>query len=483
MPTVEVEFQLRGGNDLAWSCTDGQILVEGPRGTGKTRTILERLNAYCQKYAGIKILMVRKWQRSLAGSSVQTLRHQVLKNGDGVSYFGGNEVEPASFRYKNGSALVLGGLDDTDKFKSTEYHQIYFNEATEGTEDDWDDLRALLRQNIDIPVRRRIIGDCNPVDRGHWLNRRCESGEITRIVTRLEDNPYYFDDDGNPTKEGEEYLGILDSYKGSRYQRWRLGLWTGTENGCYEAFDRSVHIRPIEPGTYFKTTIIGEDYGSVHLCAVAVISIDQRNRRWVREVWAGSDEEGSDGRPSKVDEVVRQFRVKYSATRGRVDPNQAKLAKLHGFNVAKGGSGGRQGNPRLKRVDDLKVLFYNYEGGVVPTKSQVASNNVPRGPFPDPDSPGLLMVEGAPGIEELAAEIDSYHYIYIDTDRGRMKDIYRVNDDRIAAVEYANEEWEETGNTSYPTSVPQLGRAAAPPVTNSLLSRRKKDSFREWRLH
>lgn len=92
-------------------------------------------------------------------------------------------------------------------------------------------------------------------------------------------------------------------------------------------------------------------------------------------------------------------------------------------------------------------------------------------------------MEGAPGVDALARELESYHYVIKDTERGKVKEVFRLDDDHVAGFEYANEEWEETGNTSYPTAVPQLGRVAPPPVTNSLLSRRKRDSFREWKLH
>lgn len=487
MPTIQLEFELRGGNAEAWSCLDREILVEGPRGTGKTRTILELLNAYCHRYPGIRILIAKKYLRSIGGSVSQTYLKQVVQNGEGITPFGGNEFEPAAFRYKNGSAIVLGGLDDPEKLKSSEYSIIYVNEATELTEEDWDALKALLRQSKDgklIISHPRIIGDCNPTDAGHWLNRRCEAGDVTRIKTRLRDNPHYFIDDETMTEAGEDYInGTLESYKGSRRKRWLDGEWTGVEDACYQMFDPLIHIQPIEPGLHFVDTIIGEDYGNVHLCAVAAVSIDQYNRRWVREVWAGEDVTEDPEKPSRMDLVVKQFKDKYAARRGRVDPNQAKLAKLHGFNIAKGGSGGRAGNPRLKRVDDMALLFYTYEGGRVPTRKQVAQGKIPRGPFAEKDSRGIYLVEGAPGIAELAAEIDQYHFIYIESDLGRKKDVHRENENRIAAVEYANEEWEEgEAPPAFPTSVPSPSGGRSAELKNPFFKKRRSPAS-EWKLH
>ena len=94
------------------------------------------------------------------------------------------------------------------------------------------------------------------------------------------------------------------------------------------------------------------------------------------------------------------------------------------------------------------------------------------------------MVEGAPGIEELANEIDGYHYIYTTTDRGMTKDVYRVNDDRIAAVEYANEEWEEAPVVSLPQSVPSPIARERPKQESPFWERRRaKTRSSEWKMH
>ena len=442
---IVLKLELRGGNRELWEARDREILVEGPRGTGKTRTVLELLHALCQNFPGLVALIVRKYQKTLATSALRTLNEQVLHSGDGVQFYGGSESEPASYRYKNGSRIVTGGMDNPEKVKSSEYDLIYPNEVTELTEDEYESLLPLLRHQVHgkrIIEHQRIISDCNPANSNHWMNQRCNAGKTRRIRTRHLDNPSYFDGDGNATEMGAAYIETLSSLTGPKRERWLKGLWTGTEDAIYPVFDRQVHIRPLEPGLHL-TTIIGEDYGSQHLCAVAALSIDQYNRRWVREVWAGADEQPDVTKPSSIDLVVAQFREKYKATRGRVDPNQAKLALAHGFAVAKGGNGGASGPPRLHRIDMMEPLFYTYEGGRVPTAEQVASLSIPRGPFAEPDSHGIYLVEGGQGIDDLADEIEGYHYVFSDTPKGKTKDVYRVADDRIAAVEYANEEWEE----------------------------------------
>ena len=456
MPTNLIQLELRGGNAEAWRSTDPEILVEGPRGTGKSRTLLEKEYAYAQKYPGIRILIIRKTLRSIAGSVAQTLRQQVIQNGDGVSFFGGNEVEPAAFRFKNGSAIVLGGLDDPEKLKSSEYTRIYVNEATEITADDWQDLKALLRQNLPgTQLKKQITGDCNPGDSGNWLNQACERGEIRRIKTRLQDNPFFFNADGSKTPEGEAYItGILETYQGARRKRWLDGEWTGVSDAVYPMFDRAVHIRPLEPGLYFRATIIGVDYGALHKCSVVAMSVDQFNRRWVREVWGEPDtDEGK-----SLNLTIAQFKERYRTTRGRGDPNQRYLNEQHGFATARAGNGARQ-----HRIDLCEPLFYSYPGGRVPSFNEARRLAVPSGPFAEPDSPGLFLVEGAPGVEDLANELESYHYIIKETDKGKVKEVFRLDDDHVAGFEYANEEWEENPRISFPSSIPNPLAAPKPP--------------------
>ena len=448
MTTETLPAVFRGGNWQLLRAREREILVEGPRGTGKTFTILYLINLLCNALPHFRALIVRKYQRTLSSTCLRTFNEQVVASGQGVSFYGGSESEPAAYRYRNGSRILLAGMDEPDKLKGAEVDIVYVNEAPDISEDEWQSLLPLLRhlhEGKRLIEDQRLVGDCNPANAGHWLNQRCERGQTRRITTKLRDNPAYYDDDGVLTEAGAAYLATLTSLTGPRRERWLEGRWTGTENAIYPSFDRSIHVRPLEPGLYFKATIIGEDYGTEHLCAVAPMSIDQWNRRWVREVWAETDQDQG----KSLNRVVGLFKERYKTHRGRVDPNQAFLAGQHGFSVAKGGNGGAQGPPRLHRIDLMEPLFYTFPGGRVPGPREEGRLVVAQAPFEEGDSPGFFLVEGMPGIDELADEIEGYHYVYTETPRGKAKNVYRTNENRIAAVEYANEEWEE-GAPSYP---------------------------------
>lgn len=467
-----VEFHLRGGNREAYDAREREILVEGPRGTGKTRTILELLNNLCHTYPGLAALIVRKTQRTLASTCLRTFNEQVLTNGDGVSFFGGNETEPASYRYPNGSRIVVGGMDNSEKVKSSEYSIIYVNEATDLTEDDWEALTVLLRQAINGQPglkAQRIIGDCNPSHSGHWLNLRCEAGKTRRIVTVLKDNPFFYNTDGTPTLAGQAYIDTLESLTGPRRERWLEGKWTGVENAAYPAFDRDVHIQPLEPGLLFRESVMGVDYGLRHESAIVVISIDQWNRRWVREAWSAAD----DDKGKTLNLQIQRLRTRYRVKRGRVDPNQHVLGNQESFEVAE--------RNRFARIDLLEPLFYMFPGGRVPSYKQIQRGWAPEGHYAEPDSPGIILVEGMPGIDKLAQQIEGYHYIWKESDTGKRKEIVREDDDLVAALEDANEEWEVgKGKATFPVAVQNPTRGRTPSAPSIFGKRRTSAGYKEF---
>ena len=443
-PEVTLTLELRGGNRELFAARDPEILAEGPAGTGKTRTILEMINLICHKYPGVRWLFLRKHAVTLTTTALVTFDTKVLHNGDRVRFFGGNQHEPSMYRYPNGSVIVVGGMgnaNEREKILSSEYDGIYCNEATELTLDDWETLSTRLRNGV-LP-NPRIIGDCNPTYGTHWLMQRTDAGQTRLIRSQLADNPAYYNRDGTTTEDGQRYIDRLDRLTGTRYERFRLGLRVGVENAIYPAFDRDIHIRDLEPGLQFRDAALGVDYGRRHRSSVVAVSVDQFNRKWVREVWAEPDTDQG----SSIERVIGQFREKYQIRRGMVDPNQGYLGGRAGLEVSNGAAGARN-----KRIEMTERLFWTYPGGRVPRYVEELSLSVPTGHHAEPDSPGLLLVKGMAGIDDLAGEIEAYHRVPVVSDLKDSLEVARINDDRVAALEYAIESLETTFNA------PLLGR-------------------------
>jgi hypothetical protein len=231
---LEHVYRPRGTAKEAMESRAPELLISGPAGTGKSRAVLEKIHLCMMKYPKAKALLLRQTMSSLAGSGLQTYQDfvaaEALLSGE-VTYFGGSVREPPQFRYRNGSRISIGGLDNPLKIMSTEYDIIYVQEATELTVRSWEMALTRLR-NGRMPYQQ-LIADANPDAPTHWLKLRCDRGACVMLDSRHEENPVLFDDDGAMTPRGEQYMSRLDSLTGVRYLRLRRGLWVAAEGVIY----------------------------------------------------------------------------------------------------------------------------------------------------------------------------------------------------------------------------------------------------------
>jgi PBSX family phage terminase large subunit len=240
---ITLTYAPRGASLDAFSRRDAELVLSGPAGTGKTRSLLEKVHLCAARYPGMRAVFLRKTLVDLVGSALVTYQKKVLHPLDGVQFYGGSTREPPAFRYPNGSEILLGGLDKPTKVMSKEFDVAYVNEATELTEADWDSITTRLRNWV-MPYQQ-IIADCNPDSPTHWLKRRAEAGKTTMIESRHEDNPELVGVDGLYTDRGTEYLSKLDNLSGVRYLRLRKGVWAAAEGMVFDGWDRAQHV--VEP--------------------------------------------------------------------------------------------------------------------------------------------------------------------------------------------------------------------------------------------
>lgn len=241
--TLAHRYQPRGAAVAVLTDKRSEILVSGPAGTGKSRACLEKLLIVALKYPGMRGLIVRKTLASLSSTALVTWREKVaseaLRAGE-VWFYGGSSEEPAQYRFKNGSSLVVGGMDKATKIMSSEYDIVYVQEATELITDDWEAITTRLRNGV-LPYQQ-LIADCNPDRPNHWLHERTKVGTTALLHSRHEDNPLLFDEGGALTKVGAAYIAKLDALTGVRYLRLRKGIWAAAEGLVYEDYDPAVHL-------------------------------------------------------------------------------------------------------------------------------------------------------------------------------------------------------------------------------------------------
>jgi PBSX family phage terminase large subunit len=265
-----------------WKCTDAEVLVPGPAGTGKTRGILEKVHLYLIKHPGARGLIVRKTRASMTESVLVTFEAHVVRS-DACHTTNQQRRTRTAYDYTNGSSLVVGGLDNPDRLMSTEYDIIAVFEATELTEDDWEKLTTRLR-NGKGPYQQ-IIGDCNPSAPSHWLKRRADRGQVTTFPSTHKDNPMLWDG-SKWTKRGEAYLATLGSLTGHRRARLLDGKWAAAEGLVYPEFDASTHVITTRVISDSWRRIVSIDFGYVHPFVAQWWAIDEDGRMYLyRELY------------------------------------------------------------------------------------------------------------------------------------------------------------------------------------------------------
>lgn len=286
--TLRRSYRPRGASARAFECRDGEVLVDGPAGTGKSRGLLEKLHMMMLVNPGAKGLITRKTAVSLTNTALATFEKHVIAEAlamGTVRWFGGSGNKPAAYLYDNGSTINVGGMDKPTKIMSSEYDVIYVQEATEFNVTDWESLTTRLRNGV-ISFQQ-LLADCNPDRPTHFLKLRADEGRTTMLHSRHEDNPRLFNDDGSMTTEGQAYIGRLDALTGVRHLRLRKGLWAAAEGMIFDEYDPAVNLvdKPRQPPPDW-TRYWTIDFGYTHPFVLQCWAVDPDGRAYrYREIF------------------------------------------------------------------------------------------------------------------------------------------------------------------------------------------------------
>ena len=283
-----VPFELRGAAWEVMRAKDSEILVSGPAGTGKSVAALLKIHLACMDNPGVRALVVRKTLISLTSSTLVLFKKKVAAEAIAMRYlhyFGGSGAEPASFRYKNGSVIVVGGLDRPSRLLSTEYDLALVDEAIETDSEDIDTIVTRLRNGV-LPYQQLILLT-NPGAPTHHLKQRAESGRCRILYSAHKDNPRMHDGTGW-TEYGRDYLeNKLGTLTGVRRQRFLLGQWCSAEGLVYDTFDPAVHLcKPIAMPPREWTRYLAVDFGFRNPMCVQWWAVDPDDHaRMYREIY------------------------------------------------------------------------------------------------------------------------------------------------------------------------------------------------------
>jgi phage terminase large subunit len=277
-----VDFEPRGAVLDAFRSHDGELLISGAAGTGKSVGALMKIHLASLQTPGVRSLLARKTHASLTASTLVTFRSNVaaeaLRAGI-LKYYGGSGAEPSAYNYVNGSTIVVGGLDRPSRLLSTEYDLAMVDEATETTAEDIDTIITRLRHGR--LSYQQLIMCTNPAGPTHHLKARADTGRCRMLYSRHEDNPRMFHD-GAWTEYGSTYLARLETLTGVRYQRMRHGLWVAAEGLVYGDWSPAVHVVDRLPeGSERWTRWWSVDFGYSNPMVVLFFAEDPDGRLWL----------------------------------------------------------------------------------------------------------------------------------------------------------------------------------------------------------
>lgn len=322
------DIELRGPmaelRDLPLTSVKGErvseVLIYSSAGTGKTFGNACVLVEWCLEYPGSRWLVVRKTLKSLR-ESWQTTFEDLVAPRYGIPTPTSNKSSRESYKIGD-SMIVLGGLEDAERHRSTEWNGVLFVEGTEAEKSDFEEFTRSLRWQEGAPFHLKII-ECNPKSQFHWIYKRffgmmdpeevasygrfeIEPGRVAMRAT-IKDNPAFwdfdspFDVEGHLSPEGKAYVEKMKGgYSGAAYKQMVEGLWCADDGLVYPEFGIHTHtfdggllkkngtwyVDTERHGTYRVIGFFGDqDWGMDKPGVAHVWAVDEFFRVWMVREW------------------------------------------------------------------------------------------------------------------------------------------------------------------------------------------------------
>ena len=258
----------------------------GARGGGKTWSVRMKAMLLASRYAGIKILIVRRSFQELRDNHILPLQMELRD----IARW---KEQEKRFIFPNGSYIRFGYCSaerDVLQYQGQEFDIIFIDEATQLTEFQFQTFKGCLRGANDFPKRMYLT--CNPGGVGHaWVKRlfvdrqyrgdeRADDYEF--IQAKVTDNPVLMEKD-------PEYIHMLESLPYELREAWLNGSWDVFAGQYFSEWDRDVHVvAPFEPPAWWRRYVT-IDYG-LDMLAAYLIVVDEHDMAYaVREVYQGRD--------------------------------------------------------------------------------------------------------------------------------------------------------------------------------------------------
>ena len=319
--------------ELFFAARERYVCYGGARGGGKSWCVQHKSVLMAARYAGIRILILRRTLVELRENHIRPMRRMLR----GVADYRSTDK---AFEFPNGSLIVFGYCDsegDVDQYQGQEYDVIFLDEATHFTEYQYATLTAALRGANDFPKRMYLT--CNPGGPGHawvkrlFIDRDFRGGERPEdyvfIPAKVTDNRVLMDKD-------PEYVRRLDNLPRGLREAWRDGNWDVFVGQYFTEWDREKHVCEAFPPSPWWRWYVTMDYG-LDMLAALLIGVDEAGYAWVvGEVYEGRDRgEGHEGLIiSEAAEAVKQLAAGRTVTAYLAPPDLWNARQESGKSVA-----------------------------------------------------------------------------------------------------------------------------------------------------
>jgi len=406
------EFIARGAAADLFRDSGPEVAIVGSAGTGKTVAALMKLHADASQVPGLQALIVRQTHASLTASTLvafeQFVATQELAT-EQVKWFGGSGSKPPGYRYKNGSMIMVGGMDNPGKVLSMSLDRILVDEANQISVTAYETLLTRLRGSA--PTYKQIVTACNPDHPKHWLKERADSPDnaMRMYTSKHEDNPYLCALDGAWTDAGADYLQFLSSLTGVRRLRYLDGVWAAAEGLVFSDWRDDLNLIKADQVPKDSRLFLAVDFGYSNAFVCQWWRVDSDGRMYLtREIHQKQVlvEDHAKRIKALLEENREAEGMPFAVVCDHDAEDRATLTKHLGLPTVAAQKAVSRGvqlmQSRIRPAGDGKPRLYVVEGCLVGRDMVAEAAKIPRG-FTD-EIMGYVweMTRGADGIPKEA---------------------------------------------------------------------------------
>ena len=214
------------------------VIFGGARGGGKSWSVRCKAIILALRYAGIKMMIVRKTYPELTKNHINPLK-EALKIGTRGSIAKYNDSKKV-ITFVNGSTIEFGYCDsdkDIDRYQGTEVDVLFIDEATHHSEEIIKKFMACVRGVNNFP--KRIYLTCNPGGKGHGYIKRIAIDKVYEKDEYPEEYSFIqslVTDNHALMREQPDYIKQLEALPPKLRQAWLEGRWDVFQGAFFEEF-------------------------------------------------------------------------------------------------------------------------------------------------------------------------------------------------------------------------------------------------------